>query len=464
MKKILLINPPGISLGYNVGLCYLTAVLKKNGFEVKIIDFLNQPGHENKSLLQAKDYDVIGISIKTLVMDEAIKIAQKVRKINDKAKIICGGVHISLDGINFMKENEVFDFGFVNDSEESLVDFMKGKPLKNIGGIIYRKNGKIFLNPRRIPKLELDTLPYPDFNSFDIPLKIIRNYPLVTSRGCPYSCIYCTVQAVSKKWRARPAESLVAELKKVRHMIKEFHIVDDNFTLSINRVKEFCRMLIKEKLNLRWSCPNGIRADILDEELVKLMKNSGCYLVNLGIESLDEEVFDRIKKGEKLSDIKRAIKLIKKEGIVVIGNFIIGLPGSTYKIDMASVKKAKKLGLDVSLWYPLSIYPTTEVYNEYIHDRNIRLLTDWKKGFKYNFTRNPTLTFEKGNYRKEEIIKMFFTANLKSKSYGILIDPKKPLLSRAIDLLFIILRYDPINVFNHIFHAFRILLKFRKVY
>ena len=286
-KKILLINPPGISLGWNVGICYLTAVLKREGFEVKIIDFLNQPGNEDKRLLQAKNYDVVGISIKTLVIDEAIRIMRKVKKINDKATLICGGVHISLDGRNFMKENEIFDIGFINDSEEPIVDFMKGKKPEEIDGIIYRKDSNIIVNKNN-NNADLDELPYPDFDSFDIPLKTIGNYPLVTSRGCPYNCIYCTVQLVSKKWKPRKVDNLILELKKVKPRIKEFHIVDDNFTLKIGRVKEFCRRLIEEKLDLRWSCPNGIRADILDEELVSLMKKSGCYQVNLGIESLDE--------------------------------------------------------------------------------------------------------------------------------------------------------------------------------
>ncbi len=464
MKNILLINPPGLSLGYNVGLCYLAANLKKHGFEVKILDFLNQPGEEDKRLLQAKDYEVVGISIKTLGLAKAVEIMKKVKAINPRAILIAGGVHVSLDEFNFMKENPFFDVSFMNDAEQSLLEFVQGKSMKMIEGVVYRYRKNILINPRRKAALNLDNLPYPDFDSFDLPLKKIGNYPLLTSRGCPYSCIYCTVQLVNKKWVPRTVDNLITELKTVRPRITEFQIVDDNFTLNINRVKEFCRRLIAERINLRWSCPNGIRADIMDEELVTLMKRSGCYLVNLGIESLDNKVFNHIKKGEKIEDITRAICMLKKEGIIVIGNFIIGLPGSTFRIDINSVKKARKLGLDVALWYPLSVYPKTAVYKEYILDKNIRFITDWKEGFRYNFTNQLKLSFEKGDYTKEEMIKMFFIANLKSKSYGILLDPKKSLWRRGLDLVVIILRYDPFLLPYHIWNAFNILLRFRKVY
>ncbi len=464
LRNILLINPPGLSLGYNVGLCYLAANLKKHGFEVKILDFLNQPGEEEKRLLQAEGYDVIGISIKTLGLAKAAEIMKKVKAINSRALLIAGGVHVSLDEYNFMKECPFIDVGFMNDAEQSLLEFMQGKSLQSIEGIVYRRGKNILTNPRRKAGLNLDELPYPDFDSFDIPLGKIGNYPLLTSRGCPYNCIYCTVQLVNKKWVPRTVNNLIKELKHVRSRTREFQIVDDNFTLRIDRVKEFCRRLIIEKINLRWSCPNGIRADIMDEELVRLMKKSGCYLVNLGIESLDEQVFNHIQKGEKLEAITRAIHMLKKEGIIVIGNFIIGLPGSTFKLDMSSVKKAKKLGLDVALWYPLSVYPKTEVYNEYMRDKNIRFIADWKDGFHYNFNNRPKLSFEKKNYTQKEMIKMFFIANLKSKSYGILLDPKKSLWRRGLDLVVIILRYDPLLLPYHIWNAFNILLRFRKVY
>lgn len=464
MRKILLINPSGISLGLNVGLSYLAAILKKNGSEVKIIDFLNQPGDEDRRLSIAKDYDIIGISIKTLVIDESLRIIRKVKKINNKAIIICGGVHISLDGYDFMKTNKNFDIAFMNDCEDSIIDYIKCRKIEDISGVIYRKYGKIIINQKKESKLSLDELPFPDFDSFDMPLHMINNYPLVTSRGCPYNCIYCPVQVVGKKWKARSVEGLILELKKVRPRIKEFHIVDDNFTLDMNRVKKFCRRLVEEKLNLRWSCPNGIRADKLDEELVKLMKKSGCYLVNLGIESAEETVFNNIKKGESLEDIKRAIKLLKEGGINVFGNFIIGLPASTFKSDMESLRNSKKLGLDISFWYPLSLYPKTEAYSLLLKDPNFKFIDDWKKGFKYDFSNEPTFSFEYNNYTKKEMKRIFFIANLRSGAYGILLDPKKSLFKRGFSLFSIIFKYDPLYFFYHTLNAFIVLIYYKKRY
>lgn len=156
-----------------------------------------------------------------------------------------------------------------------------------------------------------------------------------------------------------------------------FHILDDNFTLDMNRAKAFCRLLIEHKIDMEWDCSNGIRADRVDEELAALMKEAGCQWVGLGIESIDPEISPTVKKGESLDDIKLAISIFKKNKIGVIGYFIIGLPGDNLERVKSSVKLAKKWGLSSTFWAHLAPYPKTEVW-EWVN-QNGKVINNWEK-------------------------------------------------------------------------------------
>lgn len=154
--------------------------------------------------------------------------------------------------------------------------------------MIYRKDNKIIVNKGLELLKNLDDLPPPNFDYFDTVKGKIDQYPLITSRGCPYSCSYCCVpKIVGKKWRVRSPKKIIEELKhaKLKYGSKRFAILDDNFTLDIKRAKEFCKHLIDEKLDMGWECQSGIRCDRVDEELFKMMKKAGCDAVTLGIES-----------------------------------------------------------------------------------------------------------------------------------------------------------------------------------
>jgi radical SAM superfamily enzyme YgiQ (UPF0313 family) len=224
----------------------------------------------------------------------------------------------------------------------------------------------------------------------------------------------CNVPTViGRKFRTRSREKIINELRyaRMKYGCNEFKILDDNFTLLMDRAKDICRLFIEEKVDMRWTCPNGIRADRLDDELCELMVKAGCYSVSIGVESGYPEVFRMINKGEKLEDVERGIKIAKRAGLKVHGFFILGLVGSTYETDKRSMEFAKAVGLDSASWGILVPYPGTEVWNQVRTDPHVRMLRDWKEGF--HIGARPKPVFDTPEYTAEERVRAFYLANLK---------------------------------------------------
>ncbi len=414
--KVVLIDPKGVWEGLNNGLAYIAATIREK-HEVKVIDFVNRSGDVDRRLQETKDADIVGISIKSFTLVESIWIANKIRAMNKKAMMVAGGPHVIVDGYNLLKEHKVFDAGISGEAEFAFAELVEGKQPQEIAGLIYRDGNAIKQNPKRKWFQDLDELPFPIYDDFDSvnvngEIKNIENWPLVTSRGCPYTCTFCNVPVIiGRKFRARSGENLLKELRyaQEKYGSKEFKVLDDNFTLQMNRAKEICKLFIEEKLEMKWTCPNGIRADRLDEELCSLMYKAGCYSVCIGVESGDPEVFLKIKKGERLEDVEKGIKLAQNAGIKVHGFFILGLIGSTYETDKRSMEFAKKMGISAS-WGILVPYPGTEVWEQVKQDKKARILRDWKEGF--HIGARPKPVFDTPEYTAEERVKAFYKANM----------------------------------------------------
>ncbi len=405
------IDPKGVWEGLNNGIAYIAAGIR-DGHEIRVVDFVNRHGDIGERLGAARDADFIGVSMKSFTLDESIMAAKMARQLNPRAKIIAGGPHVMVDGINLLKENSVFDFAVFGEAEETFKEILSGKDVSGIRGVIWRNGTDVIKNPPMPWISDLDSLPFPVYDDFDSVTGRIEVWSLVTSRGCPYTCTYCNVPTViGRKFRSRSPENIIKELKyaKEKYGATEFKILDDNFTLLMDRAKEICRLLIRENIGMKWSCPNGVRADRLDEELCGLMKESGCYAVSIGIESGDPEVFEKIKKGEKLEDVERGIRLAKAAGIKVHGFFIIGLVGSTFDADKRSIEFAKKLGISAS-WGILVPYPGTEIWEQLKNDPNVRMLRDWKEGF--HIGARPKPVFDTTGYTAEERVKAYYKANM----------------------------------------------------
>lgn len=437
MKKVVLIDPPGFFGGLNTGLAYLAGALRASGLaEVQVLDF-NNNAHDIPQRLEkaVRSADIVGVSVKTFTAPAGAEFLKQALAINPSCLTVAGGPHITLDGRTFMEEYPECAVGVVLEGEESVPCLVSGKPIEEIAGLLIRKNGEIVATAPRKPNPEIDSLEFPDYSVFDsLPDNQIPAYPLLTSRGCPFPCVYCSVGKVSGlKWRARSPENILAELERARevHGSTEFKIVDDDFTYKMDRAAAICQLLADQQIHFNWSCPNGVRADRLTPELIALMKRSGCTSISLGIESLVPEVFDSIHKGEPLEKVTNAVRMIQEAGMRVEGFFIIGLPGSTYKTDMQTLRKARKLKLNAYAWSMLVPYPGTKIW-EWVKANNgksVRLLKDWKEGLHIGMIRSPV--FETEDYPAHLRLRAYWMAYLGTLTRGDLVRIAKT-LSRAI--------------------------------
>lgn len=419
--KIILINPPGwVRDNVNLGLCHLSAAVKNAGYQCKILDLNLFPSEDSDviSFIKNNNPNVVGISVKTATSKEGARLASVISKAFPEKIIIAGGPHVTIDAKNFLKENPQFTFGVMSEAEISLVEILNAiennRSYLDIHGLAYLKNEEVNINPWSPPP-KLDELPTPDFfavEDFD-PQASNFFYPILSSRGCPYECIFCCVPdlAGSRKWRARSVKSFVDEMEMAYKNlgIRHFEIWDDNFTLHLPRAKQICKEIIERRLNITWACHNGIRADRVDEELAELMYSAGCIRVAFGIESGNISTFDKIKKGEPLSAVVNAVKTMKAANIDVIGYFIIGLPGDTLNGFIETIRFQRSLGLTEHLYGMMVPYPKTEAWD--IVNAEGKFLKNIAESTHYlpDDSLAP-ISFEMPNFTKLEMEQAYFLA------------------------------------------------------
>lgn len=455
--KITLIDPPGVQEGLNLGLGYLAASLTEAGHRVSVLD-CNNHAFSEKALLEEIRKDepgLIGFSIKSSTSCEAERIASEIKK-SFAGPLVAGGPHVTLSGEGFLKESHVFSHAILGEGEKALprlCEAVEEGRKTSIKGLIVRdfpeEEKPVFIS-------DLDSLPQPDYSSFTNVKETLSklNYPVITSRGCPHNCMYCSVCLVSgRKWRTRSLENVLEEIRnaKKKYGIKKFEVIDDNFTLDIERAKKFCRALAEEKINLEWSCPNGIRTDRIDAELAALMRESGCELVMVGVESGDEKVFAGIGKGESIEDVRRGIRYLKEAGIRVGGYFIIGLPGDSLKSTRKSVEFARKNRLDVAHFNMLVPYPQTRM-REWVQ-KNGRMLVDYRMG--RHFLGKPVPVFETDDFTAGERIKAYYMANTLLRQFDFIIPPDYSPLRRILRKTGLVWDYDPRNFINYLAYGLK---------
>lgn len=434
-KKIVFIDPPGwqgarcgFSPGVNNGIAYLAAAFKKHGWAVQVID-LNNTDLEEQAVLQRLQElrpSIVGFSCKTATFQAAVQLATLVRQQMPGLSIIYGGPHITLNGQALLSELDA-DLLFEGDGEtdmpllaEWLINGRKEseKPHVQYGELIVGEHGILY------HRLSLQPIPediFPDYTDFPEIVKehLVKHYPLISSRGCPYRCIYCTVPLVSGgHWRGRSVPSIMKELKNAiaQYHIQGFEVLDDSWNVDMNRSKEMCQAIIDEKLPLACSFPNGIRADRLDEELVGLMKHSGCELAAVGFESTIPEVFNGINKGTTIDKITHGIRLLKAGGIVPSAFFIVGLPGDTLAYEKQNIRNIRKLKM-AACFNLLIPYPHTKVI-EYIQQHG-KILKSPEEGLHFcNHIADMWPTFEYPGFTALEMRHAFIAAVIGTRQYA----------------------------------------------
>lgn len=305
--KIALVEPPSPNTNvYSnwigkmplLGLPYLAAILKKEGHDVTIYNGnIALPPEE-----ALKEADCLGISSMTSTAPGGYKLAEKYKEINPNGKVIIGGSHAT-----FMTE-EASQYADV---------VVKGECEKNIADIVENEHSKIVQGES---VKYLDDLPFPDLDAiydFNPPGHLT---PIMTSRGCPYNCNFCSVTSMfGRKYRFRSTESVIEELEQYKH--RSIFFYDDHFFANMYRAKHLMEEMIRKKITPKWIAQSRLEI-AKDNEALELMKKSGCFTLCIGLESTNEETLKKYNKRQSVKQIKESIKKLKKYGIRVHGMFI----------------------------------------------------------------------------------------------------------------------------------------------
>lgn len=369
--KIVLINPPvdraieshDLPDYPHLGLVYLASHLIHHGILCEMIDAkLQRIGFEKLiRIIKKEGYDTVGISAMTHEIQIAAKLAQAIKEVLPRAKTIIGGVHATALPRETLAEFPCFDFLVHGEGEFTLLELVNATA-ENIGfedlaGIAFRHHQHVVVNPTREWIEDLDALPFPNYSK----LPHGKEFHLITSRGCPFQCIFCMSPYGRKKVRYRSPQNVIDELKMVAsYDPKVIKFNDENFGFNRPRAIEILELIRKNNLH-KIKKVASLRVDDADYELLKKMKDAGFFYIDYGVETGNMEIMKIIKKGITRPQIEKAIKLTKDLGIKTGANYIIGHPGETLETARQTLEFAVKLNADVNAIGLMVPYPGTRV-------------------------------------------------------------------------------------------------------
>lgn len=410
--KVLLINPfltlasddpAGISPA--LGLGYLAAYLEKNKVDVSVLDIAAEGIHKTKKIgkkiryglveeeikkkIKEIDPKIVGITCQsTLHAQDAHETAKIVKQVDKQILIIMGGAHPSSNPREVLNDKNV-DVIVKGEGEVTLLEivknFRKGRRIDQILGTFVKKGKKIFENQPRPFIKDINVLPFPARHL--LPMKIyfremaqhtnyvMRNRPMtmISSRGCPGNCIYCAVKVVwGRLWRGRSAKNVVDEIE---NLIKDFdaneiHFIDDSISVDAKRLESICDEIIKRKIDIKWTTPNGIAVWLLNKKLLLKMKKAGCYRLTFGLESGNHETLHNfIGKHYDYDKAKEIISFASKIGLWTIGTFIIGFPYEKKESIEDTISFAISTNLDFAVFYIANPFPGTPMYDIYLSEK-----------------------------------------------------------------------------------------------
>jgi radical SAM superfamily enzyme YgiQ (UPF0313 family) len=445
--KILLINPPFQRLKsikviyFPLGLGYLAAVLEQNNFDVKIynaeipreqthhhgtitsllqehhqyIEALSNNSHpvwkEIQGVLNDYQPDIVGLSVMTAKYGSALKISGLCKEYRSDCVVVWGGPHPTVQPENVLRIPSV-DFVVRGEGEATLLELSQlinqkkhkdSSSLQKVLGLSFKDKGMIIHNVSRPLLDNLDQLPYASYH-LSIDLSVYRGDEmsnLLTSRGCPFNCAYCAACSIcGRRVRFHSVGRVITEIKHIkdRYGVLNFNFWDDSFTVNRRRTIELCRAMIKERLNIAWNC--STRADLIDEELARIMKKAGCYNLDIGIESGSPRMLKIIRKGISLEDISKMEVVLKKYGLAWGAFFMIGFPEETrddIQKTLDLIKDIKASSVQLGVFTP---YPGTELYET---TKRLGLISD-----DYDWSRISHQSSE--NYFMKEISREEFQA------------------------------------------------------
>ena len=433
--KIVLINPPfGQSLSIAeyehrkaileivapLGIAYIAAVLERNNYQVKIFDCaIGISQFKLMDSLKKEKPDIVGIAATSLSIGSAEKVAMNVRNFLPDSIIIIGGPHVTALSYDVMSF-ECFDVGVIGEGEITFLELVKriGKSglgyLDDIDGIAYKRNGNVIITRRRDFIRDLDNLPFParhllpPLSKYSPILVSYRKLPIATiisSRGCPMRCSFCDRAVFGSVYRARSADNILEEMELVidKFGAKEIRFYDDIFTCDKELVFELCQKLKKRYIRIPWTC--FALVNTISKELLKKMKDAGCWQVSFGLESGDERVLKYLKKNITLAQNERAVKWAKEVGLGIRAHFVVGSPWETKESLQKTLDFAKNFNIDYAHFIKFMPYPGSEAYKMLINN-----------GYHFDFTQkfsmmdDADIMYVPESLTKEEFTKFLIRA------------------------------------------------------
>lgn len=397
--KVTFLNPPQTNSKYkflgvvapSLGIGYMAAVLEQHNIDVDVIDAsaLELTYDEIGEEILKRNPDIVSISALTPTIGVALDSADKIKQVKPDTVVILGGYHPTFEFESVLEEQSV-DVVVRGEGEYTLLELVEkienGGDLRDVQGLAFHdeSDGSLVLTPDRPVIEDLDELPFPAFHLFPMEkyriLNITTNVAtIITTRGCPMQCSFCSSAALhGHKLRRRSYQNVVdeVEVRLKEQNIDTIAFMDDTFTLNKRFVYDFCAEIKRRGLKFWWGCTS--RVDTLDEELLETMKDAGCITIFIGVESADQQMLEKMNKNITVSKTEKAFRLARKVGIRTIASCVIGMPEDTRESMNKTIAFVKKLNPSYALYSLATPYPGTRFYNE-TFKKNLINIKDWSK-------------------------------------------------------------------------------------
>jgi len=365
LKRVVGTTGPPLSLAY-------LASMVREEHDVRILDAIATGlSFENvEREIRAFDPDVVGITSTTSMIPDACRVGRIAKHVNENIKVIIGGPHVTFLPAHTMKECPAVDFIVRGEGEytfRELIDAIgSGRGPEGIRGLTYRKNGRAVNNPPRGLIKNIDEIPVPSYDLLPMDSYVadgIKFGTVVTSRGCPFNCIFCSSSLqFGKRWRGHSVERVIQELSILRNEYRRraIEFLDDTFTLAKGRAVKITQEIRKQGLDISWTASS--RVDTFSPDIARAMKRSGAHTVYFGIESGTQKTLNFIGKGITPEQSRISVRHAKKAGLHALGSFIIGFPQETREEVHQTLKFSRKVGVDFAQFTVATPYPGTRLW------------------------------------------------------------------------------------------------------